>query len=154
YGKGLSDWAVEEVTLEEADGGKPVTAEGGEAPPTTPCKVVVDLVQKGEYLDPTTLGIALPGGNGYSVRIPILPQAQSYQLDEPPTSVRATGARTMRVEVLLPERPTQIAVDPDQVLVDREPDNNYWKRRARLRFTPVYTFLEETDLTNAYDRWN
>ena len=24
----------------------------------------------------------------------------------------------------------------------------------RFRFAPIYTFLEETDLTNYYDRWN
>jgi hypothetical protein len=58
------------------------------------------------------------------------------------------------VEVLLPCRPVQILVDPDQVLLDRNPSNNSWKSRASFRVSPLYTFLEETDLTNAYDRWN
>jgi hypothetical protein len=60
----------------------------------------------------------------------------------------------VRVEVLLPQRPKQIAVDPDQVLVDPNPANNYWRPFLRIRLTPVYTMLEETDLTCAYDRWN
>src|SRR5207244_936743 len=60
----------------------------------------------------------------------------------------------VRVEVTLPCRPTQVAVDPDEVLVDRNPCNNYWKPRVRFRLTPLYTFLEENDLTNSYDRWN
>ena len=64
------------------------------------------------------------------------------------------GDNTIRVEVLLPDEPTQVAVDPDQVLIDRDPSNNYWKPPVRIRFSPVYTFLEETDLTNNYDRWN
>src|SRR6202043_3854732 len=34
------------------------------------------------------------------------------------------------------------------------PSNNYWKPPVRFRFSPVYTFLDETDLTNFYDRWN
>src|SRR5262249_36246468 len=60
----------------------------------------------------------------------------------------------VRVEVTLPCKPTQIAVDPDQVLVDRDPANNYWKPRIHWRFTPLYTPLEETDVTTDYDRWN
>jgi hypothetical protein len=58
------------------------------------------------------------------------------------------------VDAVLPAVPTQVAVDPDQVLVDKDPSNNFWKRPVRWRLTPLYTFLEETDLTNAYDRWN
>src|SRR5205085_3770230 len=37
---------------------------------------------------------------------------------------------------------------------DRDPANNYWKPRVRWRFAPVYTPLEETDVTTDYDRWN
>src|SRR5262249_41171061 len=50
--------------------------------------------------------------------------------------------------------PNQVAVDPDEVLVDKDPANNYWKPRLRTHFTPLMTMLDETDLTNAYDRWN
>src|SRR5208282_2342555 len=32
--------------------------------------------------------------------------------------------------------------------------NNYWKTPVKFRITPVYTFLDETTLTTAYDRWN
>ena len=58
------------------------------------------------------------------------------------------------MEVELPCEPTQITVDPDQVLLDRNPTNNHWKPRVRWRPTPLYTQLDEVDLTNAYDRWN
>ena len=92
--------------------------------------------------------------DGYSIRIPILPQARSYHIDEPPATVTVLGEGRVRVELDLPEEPEQIAVDPDQILVDKDPANNFWKTPIRWRFTPVYTFLEETDLTNAYDRWN
>jgi hypothetical protein len=40
------------------------------------------------------------------------------------------------------------------VLVDKDPINNFWKPRLRARVTPLYTMLDETDLTNMYDRWN
>jgi hypothetical protein len=60
----------------------------------------------------------------------------------------------VRVDVTLPCKPTQIMVDPDQILVDKNPANNCWKTRVKVRVTPVYTLLDETDLTNSYDRWN
>ena len=54
----------------------------------------------------------------------------------------------------MPRKPKQIAVDPDQILVDSNPANNFWKQPLRYRVTPLYTFLDETDITNAHDRWN
>jgi hypothetical protein len=86
--------------------------------------------------------------------VPIEPLAQPYRVNDPPASVEPLGDHEWLVEALLPEEPTQIAVDPDQILVDKEPANNFWKTPVRWRFTPIYTFLEETDLTNAFDRWN
>ncbi len=65
-----------------------------------------------------------------------------------------TGTATVRVEILLPAEPTQISVDPDRILLDSNPTNNHWKPDVRWRLTPLYTQLEETDVTNAYDRWN
>jgi hypothetical protein len=60
----------------------------------------------------------------------------------------------VRVVVVLPHKPQQITVDPDKLLVDPNPLNNSWKKECRFRFAPCYTFLEETDLTNDYDKWN
>ena len=37
----------------------------------------------------------------------------------------------------MPEEPEQIAVDPDQVLVDRDPANNFWKTPHPLAFHAV-----------------
>jgi hypothetical protein len=38
--------------------------------------------------------------------------------------------------------------------LDANPANNRWKPEPRLRITPLYTSLDEADLTNDYDRWN
>jgi hypothetical protein len=167
YGPGLTDWAVGDVTVEPPpmcckpaflcplkrrrirdDGPNQL----GEAEGRT--RVIVILRQKGEINEQTTLGFAMNCCQGYPIRIPILPQAGSYHIDEPPASVEVQPDGKVRVEVLLPEEPTQIAVDPDQILIDKDPTNNYWKPPVRVRFAPIYTFLEETDLTNYYDRWN
>jgi hypothetical protein len=164
YGKGLGDWAVDRVDVQPpakaarmkwdwwhkipASSQPPVEEQGDRT------RVVVVLRQKEECTEQTTLGFAMPGEAGYPIRVPIIPQAGSYTLAEPPGKFESLPDGSFRVEVLLPCEPEQIAVDPDQILVDRDPVNNYWKTPIRWRFTPLYTFLEETDLTNAHDRWN
>ena len=167
YGPGLTDWAVESVTVQQP----PLCQKPdlfpwrkrhvcktepdrlGDADGKT--RVVVKLRQKGPITEQTDLGFSVSCSQGYPIRVPIWPQAGSYQGDDPvPYSVEVSTDKCVRVEVLLPEEPTQVAVDPDQVLIDRDPSNNFWKPPVRFRFAPVYTFLEETDLTNYYDRWN
>jgi hypothetical protein len=158
YGAGLTDWAVEKVKIQE------MTPQPGQirnwlclarkSCRSTPCRVTVILHQKAEINEDTVLGICLDGSDSYQIRIPIHPHVQHLDVDDPPASVECLPDNRMRVEVLLPCRPTQIAVDPDQILVDREPTNNYWKPPVRWRLTPLYTMLNDTDLTTAYDRWN
>jgi hypothetical protein len=177
YKVGITDWAVEKVSITRppkcvsdhpyccllrrrvllARGSRPDDDE--ESLPEGKYRLKIELRQKADYDEPTTLGISLKSGDGYILRIPILPNAQTYKLDEPPCRITPMergdkgGARVL-VEVVLSDEPVQVAVDPDQVLVDAEPGNNYWHHPVRWRITPLYTFLEETDLTNAYDRWN
>jgi hypothetical protein len=144
YGPGLTDWSIDKVQVRQPP----------KCAPQNATRVVVFLNQKADINEPTTLGIALPGQEGYPIRIPIDPRTAAYDWDEPPAHVESLGGNRLRVEVWLPEKPTQIAVDPDQVLVDRNPVNNFWKTPIRYRFTPLYTFIDETDMTTAYDHWN
>jgi hypothetical protein len=144
YGPGLTDWCIEKVKVETA----PKCAQHQDM------RVIVYLHQKADINEQTTLGIALPNRDCYPIRIPIVPQAGPYDWDEPQAHIEPLGDNRVKVEVRVPEKPAQIAVDPDQILVDRNPANNFWKAPMRYRFTPVYTFLEESDLTTAYDRWN
>jgi len=164
YGKGLSDWAVTKVVVQPPPSASQpdwlARHRGHQAGPATLdnpqglTRVTVFLDQKAEINEPTTLGIEMPGEPGHNIRIPIVPQQENYRVEEPPAVVEHQGGSSYRVEVLLPDVPTQIAVDPDQILVDRNPANNYWHPPIRWRVSPLYTFLDETDLTNSYDRWN
>ena len=54
----------------------------------------------------------------------------------------------------LPCQPTQITVDPDRVLLDERPGQQPLEAEIRWRLTPLYTQLDEADVTNAYDRSN
>jgi len=164
YGGGVTDWCIEDVTVQPLKNGRPhrpppvyrsrSAAIRSWFRPKSPCKVTVIVRQKADYNDPTVLGFRLDDGDSFQVRIPVVPEAGLIQTTDPPGRMETLADNRVKVEVELPSWPTQIAVDPDQVLVDRNPTNNYWKPRLRVRPTPVYTFLDETDLTNAYDRWN
>jgi hypothetical protein len=159
YGAGMSDWSVDKVTIEPVhdpalERAAPPAVAGQPPSRAAAYRVVVLLGQKAEYSEQTVLGIALDGSDHYQIRIPIQPQAGVLELSEPPARVQTLSENCVRVEVLLPCPPTQISVDPDQVLVDRNPANNHWKPKIRWRFSPLYTALEETDFTNDYDRWN
>jgi hypothetical protein len=162
YGAGMTDWALTRVQLDPV-GGRPglgqrlaesFLAALHRPPSSRPHQVTVFLRQKGKINEPTVLGFCLDGGDGYQVRVPIQPGVPCLDLPELSARVAWLHDDEVRVDILLPCRPTQITVDPDHVLLDANPTNNTWKACVRLRLTPLYTQLEETDLTNAYDRWN
>jgi hypothetical protein len=154
YGAGMTDWCIDNVRLEPVKDvlpGPPLPARQACA---RPCKVTVLLCQKAELTEPTVLGFCTDGGETYPVRVPIDPRVKVLDLDDPPARVETLSDNRVRVEVVLPAKPTQITVDPDKVLVDPDPVNNYWKTPVRWHFTPLFTPLEEASVTNDYDRWN
>ncbi len=164
YGAGLTDWCVEKVTVQAMPSGQrrwaPLVYRSFIAGirscfrPKMPCKVTVIVKQKADYNDPTVVGFRLDGSDGYQVRIPVNPEAGLVETNDPPCRVEPLEKNRVKIVVELPCWPTQITVDPDEILVDRNPANNCWKPALRIRVTPVYTMLDETELTNAYDRWN
>jgi hypothetical protein len=169
HGAAMTDWSVEQVSVEpnraqsrtnDAAEGTGVQAVRNQTrgtrsrAPALPYRVTVVLRQRGDSSEPTILGFSFKEREAYSVRIPIRPDLNLVELDDFSARVEMTSDNLVRVEALLPAEPTQVAVDPDQILLDSDPTNNCWKPRVRLRLTPLYTQLEESDLTNAYDRWN
>jgi hypothetical protein len=123
--------------------------------------VTVYLKQQGEFNEPTTLGFRLKDGSDYQVRVPIHPDVPILQIDDLQATIACStdysgGKQRARakVEITLPSEPVQISVDPDRLLIDAEPTNNNWRREFRFRMTPLYTQVDEVDVTNAHDRWN
>ncbi len=143
---GLTDWAIEKVHIENVDG--TAVSETSDL-----VRVVVELRQKAEYSEPTTIGFSFDG-EAYPLRLPIQPRGGPIVLGDVAAQLERYADGSYRVETLLPRPPVQVSVDPDQILADRDPANNHWKPKFRIRATPVYTFLDETPLTTAYDRWN
>jgi hypothetical protein len=142
YGTGVADWKIEQVTVgRSADAGRPHS-------------VTILLRQAGQIDEPTSLGLQFAEGDQWPIRLPIIPAVQRLTVADPPATIETLPDRRVRVTVQVSNEPTQIAVDPDRVLEDAEPANNFWKHRERWRWTPLYTQLEEADLMNDYDRWN
>lgn len=145
YGRGLTDWAVEGVTVGAARPGPRVE-------PARGAEVSVVLRQGREYTEPTVVGFTLPGGR--VVRVPLPAGDTPVSLPEAGASVTPLGGGRWQLTARLPAEPTQVEVDPDRVLLDADPANNRWKPEVRARLTPLYTMLDETDLATDYDRWN
>src|SRR5690606_8455477 len=114
YGPGVTDWAVERVEVDRVprrggDAGIPEGwgPEGPFFPSDGPVRVTVWLRQKAGYEERTVLGFGQPDCEGYPIRVPIIPQAEGYSLDEPPTQVTVTScpgwagkeSKCVRVEV-------------------------------------------------------
>jgi hypothetical protein len=133
----------------------PQSRERGE-PSSTASRYMVTIIlkQQAQIDEPTVVGFQFADGDNFPIRIPVVPAGGVVDLDNPNGKVEALGDHRVRVTVELPQKPVQIAVDPDQVLEDADPANNYWKPRERWRWTPLYTQLEESDLMNDYDKWN
>lgn len=173
YGVGGADWAVADVEIRNAASDQ-VEVDELQAIPMPPdqrparlYRVTVRLEQRAEFSEPTWLGVKFAGDDGYRLRLPIrlLPGPEVVPLEDcglpaspfAPLACRidtSPDARHVTVTMLLPEKPTQITVDPDQVQLDKQPANNHWKAEIKWRLALVLTNLDETDLTTAYDRWN
>jgi len=155
YGSKRTDWAVQRV---EVDGSRPSVfhkKKSGEV------EVCVWLQQRGEMSEPTVLGFRLAGQKGYQLRVPVSEVSEPTDIPETGARIEPDGEvgwtksyRCYKVTITLPCEPEQISVDPDCILLDCNPTNNYWKPEVRWRLTPLYTQLEEVDVTNSFDRWN
>jgi hypothetical protein len=161
---GMSDWAVDGVTP---------AGPAGNCPPGVPYRAAVILSQRAEINESTTLGFSFDGGHTYPHRVPIVVPRKPTKDDtkkEPdndvgravfrvesgvnPAKCEWTDETHLRVEVDLPGPPDQVMVDPDLVIPDSDPANNPWKVPINYRPRPLYTFLDETNFTNDYDKWN
>lgn len=157
---GMSDWSVDGVTP---------AGPAPDCPPGGGYRAAVILSQRAEINEPTVLGFSFDGGATYPHRVPIRlpPKPTKDDKDKEPGKAalgEGAGARQakcewvddthLRVEVDLPGPPDQVMVDPDLIIPDADPANNRWKVPINYRPRPLYTFLDETTLTNDYDKWN
>lgn len=161
HSPGMTDWVLDNVEM-QALGPTQHKIRGFKclAPAQTaePTRLVVYVSQRKECNEPAVLGISFAKDDTYELRLPINPQVPLAEFPELNAKVESVcdgpGTVKMRIEILVPSRPKQISVDPDGVLLDCNRCNNHWKAKVRVRFSPLYTMLNELDVTNAHDSWN
>jgi hypothetical protein len=168
YGKGTTDWQLESVTRPSRtrvrDWRNPFAVNQISVDTKSLMTHEVVIRQKGENFEPTSLGFRFSDSSDYSLRIPISGADSTQKWSESKSDsvsskvgdwdVESLGDGRWKVTVVLPDFPTQVRIDPDNVILDSNPANNSWKTEPRVSITPVYSMLNETDLTNDYDRWN
>lgn len=161
YGKGMTDWAVEQVVVtarQEERFPQYIILKSfaskrayGERYPTR-----VTIRQKGEFAERTI--VQLEGTDSFGDRRQIhvpLGDADRVIIPELRADISPLANDRWELTIDLPFRPEQVTVDPTRLLVDSDYSNNQWKPPAPdVRLTPLYSMLDETDLTNDYDRWN
>ena len=147
YSNGTTDWSIETVKIERQVGPRVKGENGG-------YRVQVLVKQRGEYDEPTQLGFRFDGQKGWPIRVPIGPTDQTVRVPEYDALIEPAGKGFSRVTLTLPDRPTNVIVDPDDVVLDADPGNNAWYREPKFRFMPLYSMVTDADLTNDYDRWN
>jgi hypothetical protein len=142
YGVGATDWSVQNVQIQPS-------------PAAGMSRAKIEVAQLGEFTEPTYLGFKFKKDGPYDLRIPVRPGEPAPLGTTVPVQYE-TGAdgKSMTITVDLPKEPTQISIDPDHTLLDRNPANNHWKMENEIKITPLLTPLDETDITTSYDRWN
>ncbi|MFO0936412.1 MAG: M1 family aminopeptidase [Gemmataceae bacterium] len=155
YGKGMTDWSIVSVDADvnRTRPGPRMINMFAARNPIAPRRVAVVIKQSGAIEEPTILGIR-PANSAEMIRIPIASTLQAQSFDDYGTKLIPLGDGRVRVEFTMNGEPDQIAIDPDHVLLDSNPTNNAWRYEPRMTVSPLYTMLNETDLTNDYDRWN
>jgi hypothetical protein len=159
YGTGVCDWKVSRV---EIDGRRGPLARFRHK--DGPVQIAVDLLEQEGYPEPTVLGVQFTHEKDrFDIRIPIDPSVPVAEYPDLNARVESTiieghkpGSKKFAVRVTFtsPRVPKQMVVDPDRVLIDLRTENNAWIPHINWRPTPLYTMLDEVDVTNSYDRWS
>ena len=162
-GPGHTDWSLADVKVLDSEGAKRMV--GSLAIPellapaaaylenSGPVRVRIRLHREGNREAKTTLAVRMDEEGKETIRVPIHTDLPKYTDPTTGAEVEVDGDDVI-VELALKRSPMQVVVDPDKIQIDPQPGNNYWRKPLRLRFTPVYTLLEEMDLTNNHDRLN
>ncbi|MCS7166296.1 MAG: M1 family aminopeptidase [Gemmatales bacterium] len=158
YSVGMTDWCIKWVRVWA------VTKSGLSWPVLCPrfslylpklqdCTYQVEILvqQRGEFTEPTKLLVSFNDRDLPPMIIPLEPNQETYELPEISARVELVEPNTYRITLDTEKLPQHVVIDPDQVLPDRNPVNNYWHTPIRWRITPLYTNLDDTDLTVPYD---
>jgi hypothetical protein len=118
-----------------------------------PCKdgfvTTATIKQKGEICEPVPVVFRTKDGG---------PAFASFLFDprmgegvHGDVEIKQTGPLEWQATIHSTEEPDQVALDPDRRLFDANLSDNVWRRHVHLRFTPLYTPIDESALIRPLD---
>jgi len=128
-----TDWSLQGVTVKETPRGFETQARVSQAGPVSET-VDVGFLFAGDVAPDKT--------NPF--RLATL--SESQQINDHNVTVQKTSPNDWLVTIVSHEKPTQVVVDPDGIVIDENPYNNAWKANCNVRVSPLYTPVDEASM--------
>ncbi|NQV29125.1 MAG: BamA/TamA family outer membrane protein [Rhodopirellula sp.] len=134
------DWKIADVnTVQEGDKFRTVARVVQTGDIAEPIEVAIHLGSNMESEEETIVE-AMPGIAGLAERQ--WNEAHTRQIDE----------KTWEFSFVTDRPPSQVAIDPNSWVIDQNPGNNDWKRDFDVRYSPLYTPLDEAMLMQPFEK--
>ena len=127
-GTGNADWKVQDVSVTETGTGYRTEAK---------------ISQSAEINEPVEVAVRFEGSSS-PFRLATLSEAAGAEQDG--MHVERLSPNDWLVTVVSDEKPDQVLVDPDGIVMDVAPYNNTWKSEWSARVSPFYTPVDEASL--------
>ena len=132
-----SDWKVDEVKVTKTSGGFQTRA---------------TFRQTEDINEPIDVAFRFGHSDGVGRQRVVRLDDEFESLQDEAIRIERPSNREWTVTVTSSQKPKQITVDPDGWIIDSNPHNNRWKPDVDFRFSPVYTPLDEADLTQPWQK--
>ncbi len=134
------DWKIANVdTVQEGDKFRTIARVVQQGDISEPVEVALHLAP-GSNSAADTIVEAMPGISGFADRQ--WNDSNSRQIDE----------TTWEFSFLTDRPPKQVEIDPEGWVIDQSPSNNDWKRDIKVRYSPLYTPLDEASLIQLFEK--
>ncbi len=133
-GSGNADWNVQDVSVTETETGYRTQAK---------------ISQSGEINEPVEVAVRFEDSSS-PFRLATLSEAAGAEQDG--MHVERLSADDWLVTIVSDEKPAQVQVDPDGVVMDSDPYNNLWKPEWSVRVSPFYTPVDEASLMQPWQK--
>lgn len=131
----VADWKIERVNVEAANAGYTTT---------------VTVRQRMEIDEPVEIGLHFTKDGPAVAKVLLIPEAGAYQVGD--AQVTPTGAHEWTVAFHTRRPPEQVTIDPEKRILDGNLFNNRWRPAPEIRFTPLYTPVDEASFTRPFGR--
>ncbi|MBI1313246.1 BamA/TamA family outer membrane protein [bacterium] len=134
------DWDIGKVTSTRSESG---------------VRTVARIRQGGEIAEPVEIAFRYPveGGQESELTLSLDPSDPSLATRrDVRVDVQQVSADEWDVSVELPSTPRQIEIDPDHWVLDSNPRNNRWHPEVAVRYSPLYTPLDEAAIVQPWQQ--